>query len=72
MKSAREMFKEMGYEFKASFGIMHYSIPNNYIEFYIDKEKVTIIDCVYDRYSIDMLTLKAIIKQCEELGWLDE
>ena len=73
MKSAKEMFKELGYKRDVCLG--DYEYYNDSIEITTDKRDKTIIIC--DRWSdeysiIDMPTLKAIIKQCEELGWLDE
>ena len=71
MKSAKEMFKELGYECKSCVG--DYEYYNYEKEITTDKDDKTIIICQRwsDEYSIiDMPTLKAIIKQCEELGWL--
>ena len=73
MKSAKEMFKELGYKQDVCLGDFEYY--NYEKEITTDKDDKTIIICQRwsDEYSIiDMPTLKAIIKQCEELGWLDE
>ena len=69
MKSAREMFEELGYEFESH----HYSMTAlivyrkdlKYIYFDADKK----IDI---REFVDMKLLQAINQQCKELGWLDE
>ena len=73
MKAAKEMFKELGYNQDVCLG--DYEYYNDSMRITTDKYDKTIIIC--DRWSdeysiIDMPTLKAIIKQCEELGWLDE
>lgn len=74
MKSAEEMFKELGYECKSSL-LGNFEYYNNDIEISTDPWDKEILIC--KRWSnefcfIDMPTLKAIIKQCEELGWLDD
>lgn len=80
MKSSKEMFEELGWEYFYNDFIKSncYSkfvnggyAPNydNIIKFYLEEKRVY-IDTNYK--GIDMETLKAINKQCEELGWLDD
>ena len=81
MKSARKMFEELGWQYfyndfiksdcysknKKNDGYVPYY--NDIIKFYLES-KCVYIDTNYK--GIDMETLKAINKQCEELGWLDD
>lgn len=63
--TAKEMFEELGYE------------ENYHIEYimYYNKEEEKYIwfsrtdETIEARFDIDMLLLKAINKQIEELGW---
>lgn len=68
-KSAREMFKKLGYELALDHysmaAIMVYRKDLEYIYFDADKK-------IYIRGFIDMKLLQAINQQCKELGWLDE
>lgn len=73
LKSAREMFEELGYEkiqedanwliysFNKVFKIMFYKPQQDF--------KIECLDNIYN--TIDMEELKAINKQVEELGWND-
>ena len=78
--TAREMFEKMGYEFEKGFD--RNGVNNSYVYryHYIDGGYDTIIFHLIDKqiitykseHLIFMSELKAINKQCEELGWLDE
>lgn len=75
MKTAKQMFEELGYEKKEeSEGVLLYiSDFENSILF--DKKSVTITNLYcYGRITINInhLLENAIHKQCEELGWLEE
>lgn len=75
MKTAKQMFEELGYEKKEeSEGVLLYiSDFENSILF--EKKRVTITDLYcYGRITINInhLLENAIHKQCEELGWLEE
>ncbi len=78
MKTAKEMFEELGYVFE---------INDNFIEYYKNSKKSFFVykhvcfdlvnksysaSCNYENMEIDMPTFRAIQKQLEELGWLDE
>ena len=79
MKSAKEMFEKLGYKYTESDYCIQYSTnidTTDYSEYhYVTFEKATITYTArlgfYDTFAIDMPTLKAINKQCEELGWLE-
>lgn len=66
---AKEMFEKLGYTFcenhHSMFAIIVYRKDLDYI--YFDSDKKIDIKCF-----IDVPLLKAINKQVEELGWLDE
>lgn len=73
--SAREMFEELGFEYKKSdFSISYYKEFRDYddetyildIDFRLFEKKIS------NDFSIDMPLLKAINKQVEELGWNNE
>ena len=77
MKSAKEMFSELGYR-KGSNEITYYKKYKNGKEVFIDFDKKKIKKCkcgygvelVDDRdITITLSELKAINKQVEELGW---
>ena len=76
--TAREMFEELGYVFE---------INDNFIEYYKNSKRSFFVykhvcfdlvgksysaSCNYENMEIDMPTFKAIYKQLEELGWLDD
>ena len=78
MKTAKEMFEEMdfeqtiyknviSYEFEKFDGIYNWKLICFDLMF-----KTFYIDAKYEPTSIDVKTFKAIYKQCEELGWLNE
>lgn len=71
-KSAKEMFEELGFEYKKSdFSITYYKEFRDYddecyildIAFRLFEQEIS------TDFSIDMRLLKAINKQVEELGW---
>lgn len=65
MKSAKEMFEELGYIYYKSNKRIFYEISEiNYFIFSPDKN-ITVGD-----YGIDVATLEAINQQCKELGWI--
>lgn len=71
--TAKEMFEKLGFKKveprnKVLTQIEFYSENyNEYIEFSKDYKEYYV-----ENLGIDMNILKAIIKQCKELGWLDE
>lgn len=68
MISAKEMFEKLGYKQNAINGIIEYlKVPDSYVEFYVNQQ-------VYatGNVAINMSLHKAINKQLEEWGWLDE
>lgn len=76
--NAKEMFKQLGYEFEKEYtsdgGNDTYrynkcSRPNDSVIFYLDGEQIII----YQTFNtINVNELQAIIQQCKELGWLEE
>lgn len=78
MKTAKEMFEELGYEFEKEYtsdGVndtYRYnkcSRPNDSIIFDLAGKQIII----YQTFNtIHVNELQAIIQQCEELGWLEE
>lgn len=83
MKTADEIFKELGYE-KAdeSFSSILYekniSLSERVYIYFNLKEKLVQAEYVDDDYEmrgasyLNMQELKAINKKCKEMGWLDE
>ena len=65
MKSARELFEELGYKEEHHIAYIKYynQREDYYIWFYKDSKTIEA------RFNIDVKTLKAINKQVEELGW---
>lgn len=65
MKTACEMFEELGYEENYHIAyVMYYNKEEDYyIWFFKDIKTIEV------RFDIDMKLLKAINKQVEELGW---
>lgn len=80
MKSARKMFKELGYEyttywcgFKTILEYWSEEDTNNWKHIFFDFEtKSYFADEHNELMYVDMKTFKAIQKQLEELGWLEE
>lgn len=77
--TAKEMFEELGYSLvENSLGLKYQKLVADMlwvIYFDIRFEYLTtgIINDEYETYHIlDMDELKAINKQCEELGWLED
>ena len=77
MKTARELFEELGYELNTYSDCLDYCKVEKGkhiawtkdICFYPYNKSYSII-CTADRVDIDMQTNKAIHRQLEELGWL--
>ena len=77
--TAKEMFEELGYKYKEPTFKVHGDryfyyediFKDNIIIFYL-KEKEFMADCNCKPMDINMPTFKAIRKQLEELGWLEE
>lgn len=75
MKTAKDLFEEIGYElvsqdstiirYEKDFDIIKFNLSDNTIEVYDDWY------CGKPFNQINMKELKAINKQCEELGWFD-
>lgn len=76
--TAKEMFEELGYKFRESTFVIN---RNDYfyyentrkdklICFYLNKKEV-LTSQYKESMIMDIATLKAINKQCEELGWLE-
>lgn len=82
MKLARELFEELGYKYgKYSYGIYYLKDTGSFIyQIWFNKFLKKYMTRVDDRTStepeepnfVDAKTLKAIYKQFEELGWLDD
>lgn len=76
MKSAKELFEELGYEQKINDkNVLMYvrDLPEDYlisVIFWLGWERINIRNN-YDE-ELSMKLLKAINKQVEELGWNDE
>ena len=74
--SAREMFESLGYEFEREYtndGVndtYRYTNPTKYNDSFIFDliGKKIVINKIFG--NVDMEELKAINKQCEELGWI--
>ena len=69
MKSAKEMFEELGYkeDWDNEYGIRYSNEEDNsYIYFYRYWQKIEAL------HDITMEELKAINQQCKELRWLDD
>ena len=82
MKTADELFKELGYEIEdKSFSSILYekniSLSERVYIYFRLKEKLVQAEYVDDDYEmrgasyLNMQELKAINEKCKELGWLD-
>lgn len=75
MKSARELFEELGYELVSQDStIIRYQKNFDIIEFYLSDNSIGVYDDWYYEQTYNEITmneLQAINKQVEELGWLD-
>ena len=75
--NAREMFKKLGYTRNLDSKELIYTkaLKGTYhcfeITFDLAEKEVELYDD-HEAYTIDKSLLKAILKQVEELGWLDE
>lgn len=74
--TAREMFKKLGYRISTDIDMIKYSKKLDdtfyWIEVIFDllEKEIVLDDNGYEAYIITCALLKAINKQCEELGWL--
>lgn len=74
--NAREMFKKLGYRISTDIDMIKYSKKLDdtfyWIEVIFDllEKEIVLDDNGYEAYIITCALLKAINKQCEELGWL--
>lgn len=81
LSQAKEMLEQLGYELQTqeqlqeqqeTFNVIRYkcTTKNLYIDFYLDFELVAYHETIaYSLVGINMMELKAINKQVEELGW---
>ena len=68
MKNAREMFEELGYKQEPIKGtVIIYRKYADAIKFF---NKRQVFSTYYREYPVNVL--KAIMKQCNELGWFDD
>lgn len=76
MITAREMFKKIGYRRSTDIDVIKYSKKLDdtfyWIEVMFDllEKEIVLDDNSYEAYIITCALLKAINKQCEELGWI--
>lgn len=74
--TAREMFKKLGYRRSTDIDMIKYSKKLDdtfyWIEVIFDllEKEIVLDDNGYEAYIITCALLKAINKQCEELGWI--
>ena len=74
--TAREMFKKIGYRRSTDIDVIKYSKKLDdtfyWIEVMFDllEKEIVLDDNGYEAYIITCSLLKAINKQCEELGWI--
>ena len=74
--NAREMFKKLGYRRSTDIDMIKYSKKLDdtfyWIEVIFDllEKEIVLDDNGYEAYIITCALLKAINKQCEELGWI--
>ena len=77
MKTAREMFEEIGYKLSEAYSedtlIFYFDGKKNItIEFCVKNKRFRKAKGVFDCVNISIPELKEIQKQCKELGWLEE
>lgn len=79
MKSAREIFEELGYSLvENSLGLKYQKLVADtlWVIYFDTKFKYLTTALIHDEYEtyhvLNMKELKAINKQCEELGWLED
>ena len=80
MKTAKEMFEELGYEYEIDEEFIE--CEKNEVQFEIFRKWLKIVfvlsgkyfycDEDYESMAVDVPTFKAIQQQLKELGWLDE
>ena len=77
--TAKEMFEELGYSLvENSLGLKYQKLVVDmlWVIYFDTKFKYLTTSLINDEYEtyhvLDMNELKAINKQCEELGWLEE
>ena len=76
MMTAREMFEKLGYRRSTDIDVIKYSKKLDdtfyWIEVMFDllEKEIVLNDNGYEAYIITCDLLKAINKQCEELGWI--
>ena len=74
--TAREMFEQLGYRISTDIDVIKYSKKLGdtfyWIEVMFDllEKEIVLDDNGYEAYIITCALLKAINKQCEELGWI--
>lgn len=74
--TAREMFKKLGYRRSTDIDMIKYSKKLDYTFYSIEvifdllEKEIVLDDNGYEAYIITCALLKAINKQCEELGWI--
>lgn len=74
--TAREMFEELGYRRSTDIDVIKYSKKLDdtfyWIEVMFDllEKEIVLDDNGYEAYIITCALLKAINKQCQELGWI--
>lgn len=69
--TAREMFESLGYErskyYDRNLMIQYYDEEENQFVFWINEQEFS-----SSKFSFTVDELKAINKQCEELGWFEK
>lgn len=74
--NAKEMFENLGYRRSADIDVIKYSKKLDYTFYWIEvmfdllEKEIVLDDNGYEAYIINCALLKAINKQCEELGWI--
>lgn len=74
--NAKEMFEKLGYRISTHIDVIKYSKKLDdtfyWIEVMFDllEKEIVLDDNGYEAYIITCALLKAINKQCEELGWI--
>ena len=73
-KTADELFEELGYkkqyENESIYYYMDIDLKDNYIVFETEYKSFAKISYYHDAGDITMQELQAIIKKCQELGWI--
>lgn len=77
MKSAKEMFEELGYECDIDEDIIEYhkltlfGKPYDEIQFDLKRRNIDVFKNRYSYSQIDNLLLEAMYQQAKELGWFE-